>query len=130
MKAKYIRLSLFGILISFIITACSSSRKSTMPVVFDPAGNWNYTVSNTPMGTITGTLNLMNDGVHWTAKMSSSLGVMPVENLEISERMIKARLTYDGSPIRLEGNFDTDQSLKGSILSDYGSFPLTATKAN
>jgi len=79
MKAKYIRLSLFGILISFIITACSSSRKSTMPVVFDPAGNWNYTVSNTPMGTITGTLNLMNDGVHWTAKMSSSLGVMPVE---------------------------------------------------
>ncbi|MCB0600102.1 MAG: hypothetical protein KDC28_02700 [Saprospiraceae bacterium] len=130
MIAQFIRISFLGLLATLVISSCSSSKMASAPKTFDPSGDWSYTVSNTPMGTIQGTLNLMKEGESWKAKMSSSLGVMPVESLEISDRMIKARLTYDGSPIRLEGTFDTDQSLKGSILSDYGSFPITGNKAN
>ncbi|MCB0657454.1 MAG: hypothetical protein KDC57_15015 [Saprospiraceae bacterium] len=129
MKATTFSISLGGLLI-FLMAACSSSKMATAPKMFDPSGTWSYTVSNTPMGTITGTLDLTKQGDQWSGKMSSSLGTMPIESIEITDRNILARFTYDGSPMRLEGNFDADAMLKGSIVSDYGSFPISGTRSN
>ena len=120
MKFTYLTLTAL-----FLFTiACSTTSK--LPA-WSPIGNYDYVVEDTPMGNVTGTMMITQNGEGYSVKLASPQGSMDLMDTQIVDKKLTGRFEFDGTPMDVEGNFEGDK-FTGVILSGFGNFPLSATK--
>jgi hypothetical protein len=83
---------------AFVLSSCASTKStSTAP---SPAGNWDYSITDTPQGNFSGVLVIqqVNDG--YTAKLTGDTGDAPIE-----------KYVYDKTTMKMTGEFDYSGNL-------------------
>jgi len=99
-------------------------------MVNDPSGDWEFTVSGTPYGSIKGTMNISAVGGVWIAKMKA-MG----DNLEINPMAFDVKTGKATGSFNFQGNSVMFQaihqsgSLNGSLSAAGADFPFQAVKA-
>lgn len=100
----------------------------------DVAGTWEYTMSGTPVGDVTGTFTLRRDGDGWTGSLTENYSgqTAALEDIEVDgdELSMFAALDVEGQAIDLyiAGTVDGDRFSGDADVSGMGTFPLTATR--
>jgi hypothetical protein len=98
-------------------------------MAYDPSGNWNYTVTGTPNGTVEGTMTITKNGDSYSGELQSPIGSTNLNNLEIEGQTLSADFDYSGTEIQMSGTFEGD-SFNGEVAAGYDSFDMTANRAN
>ncbi len=124
---KLVSFSLTAVLSLSIIwlAGCASSKS----MAYDPSGNWNYTVTGTPNGTVEGTMTITKNGDSYSGELQSPIGSTNLNNLEIEGQTLSADFDYSGTEIQMSGTFEGD-SFNGEVAAGYDSFDMTANRAN
>ncbi len=110
-----------------VLGACSTSKKAVVNA-FNPAGSWDYIINETPMGDVSGVLVLKKVENGWTGSLNSPQGALALSNISVADRNLNATFEFDGTPLQIDANFESDTMLKGNIVSEFGNFPLSANK--
>jgi hypothetical protein len=108
----------------FFMESCAASRVAKN----SPAGTWNYTVKNTPDGTLTGTMNIQQNGEGYTGNLSSNDGKVDLNNVTIEDNQLTSNFYIQGTYLELKGAFSGD-TFTGSVDAGGQSFPVEATRA-
>ncbi|SKB81299.1 hypothetical protein [Dyadobacter psychrophilus] len=119
MKVKYFFLAIFAITM-FSVQAHGFLKAN------DLVGNWKYTVSNVPPEYETGVMTFEEK----EGKLSGSLGStekMEMKELVVDQGKITFKLDFQGGLLNVTLVQEGD-SLKGTIVSQDGEFPITAVK--
>jgi len=107
------------------LAGCASSKS----MAYDPSGNWNYTVTGTPNGTVEGTMTITKNGDSYSGELQSPIGSTNLNNLKIEGQTLSADFYYSGTEIQMSGTFDGD-SFDGEVAAGYDSFDITANRAD
>jgi len=107
------------------LAGCASSKS----MAYDPSGNWNYTVTGTPNGTVEGTMTITKNGDSYSGELQSPIGSTNLNNLKIEGQTLSADFYYSGTEIQMSGTFDGD-SFDGEVAAGYDSFDMTANRAD
>lgn len=102
-------------------------EKMEKPMLDPYAGTWEYEVTDTPNGDVTGDLIITKEGDSYKAKLSSELGEAPINNLSLENNSIKGTFDMQGYEISISGAFDGD-ALNGEVGVEYTTFPLVAKR--
>lgn len=119
MKVKYLFLAIFAITM-FSVQAHGLLQAN------DLVGNWKYTVTNVPPEYETGVMTFEEKD----SKLSGYLGStekMEMKELMVDQGKITFKLDFQGGILSVTLNREGD-SLKGTIVSQDGEFPITAVK--
>ncbi len=112
----------FTIMLIFI--ACgTTSRVAT----WSPVGEYDVTITDTPIGDIESDLVISQTGDAYMVKMMSAQGTNTFENVQIVDKKLTGHFYYDGIPVNVETTFEGD-SVKGMVKSEHGNFPITGMK--
>lgn len=106
-----------------LLVACTATKK----VVYNPVGNWDYTVSNTPNGDVTGTLVLSKTGNTYKAVLQSPMGDVDLNNVKVEDNQLSGTFDMQGYELELKGSFE-GENLQGTIGADGNTFPLKASR--
>ena len=120
---NYYSLPLFLMMLLIAFSAC----KSTKTTAYSPVGNWDYVVSNTPIGNVEGTMVVAKNGDGYEVTMRSPEGDNQLRNVKFEENKMTGTLYYDGYDLDVEGTF-VGEALNGKISMGYDSFDLKATR--
>ncbi len=115
-KWFFISLLLVGI-------GCSASKKA----VYTPAGNWNYTVLNTPQGDIKGTMMITKEEESFAGVLKSSNGTINMKDVSIEENVLSSTFYYEGYKFNFKGTFE-GEAFNGNISFSDGEFAVNATR--
>jgi len=122
MKNLYLAIMLAGLC---VFASCSSSKKLADPTV----GAWEYVVSGTPNGDVSGTMFIAKEGEMYSGSLEGDAGTLELQDVEITDNQMKSKFSYQGYTMNLEGTFEGD-TFEGKVIYDYyNSFPVKATKA-
>ena len=108
-----------------LLSACAVSK-----VAKSPAGNWNFSVSGTPYGEITGDLTVSANGKAWTARLKSMGEDKPFDQFLFDPKTGKATgsFYFQGNPV----NFDAvveGNTMKGAMSAGGSDFPFNGTRS-
>ena len=74
--------------------------------VYSPAGNWDYIVTGTPQGDVSGTMVLTETDDGYTGRFISNIGDLDLENLKYSEEEgLSCTFYYQGIEFAITGTF-------------------------
>lgn len=95
-------------------------------------GGWNVT-TNSPQGTMQGTMTINQSGDSFDGTMTSEFGTTPIANGAIVGRTISwsIAITPPGAPtitVTYEGQLDGDRITGRATAGEFGSFPFTAQR--
>ena len=113
-----------------VFTTLLFQQCATNKIVNDPSGDWEFTVSGTPYGSIKGTMNISATGGIWVAKMKA-MG----DNLEMNPMTFDAKTGKATGSFNFQGNSVMFQaihqsgSMNGSLSAAGADFPFQAVKA-
>ncbi|MEL6588501.1 MAG: hypothetical protein AAFP02_14335 [Bacteroidota bacterium] len=110
-------------MILLIGTACKGSKATA----WTPVGNWDFAISDTPVGNVKGVMVLTKDGDSYTGEMRTEEGTLDLEDIKVEEQKMTATLYYEGYQLTLEGTFTGDM-MDGAVSMGYDSFTLKATR--
>ncbi|MCF0050584.1 hypothetical protein MUK70_06090 [Dyadobacter chenwenxiniae] len=119
MKMKYLFLVIFAI-------TMFSAQAGNFFKAGDLAGTWKYTVSNVPPEYETGTMVFEQKDDKWSGSLGSTER-MEMKELAVDQGKITFKLDFQGGVLNVTLNQEGD-SLKGTIVSQDGEFPITAVK--
>ncbi|MEL7531805.1 MAG: hypothetical protein AAFN10_10880 [Bacteroidota bacterium] len=117
------RLLLMCMMLLLVGTAC----KGTKTAAWSAAGNWDFTVSNTPVGDLTGVMVISKSGDDYTGELRTEEGTLALEEVKLVDKKLTANLSYQGYSLNLEGMFTGDM-MDGEISMGYDSFTIKATR--
>ncbi len=121
MKNLYLVFTVIGLL---IFASCASTKKIADPTL----GAWDYTVSGTPNGDVSGTMLIAKEGETYMGSLEGDAGKIELRDVEITDNQMKSKFSYQGYTMDLEGTF-TDDTFEGKVVYDYyTTFPVKATK--
>lgn len=109
----------------FLVTGCASLKNK-----YTPAGTWNYTVKDTPMGDAVGKMNIIPADEGFTGKMiTDNFGEGEMENLTIVDNQLTASVYLSGPGITIDvkGLFE-GETFAGSVNANGDEFVMTATR--
>ena len=107
------------------IVGCAASKVARN----GPVGAWEYTVKNTPSGSLSGTMNIMQEGEAYSGNLTTSSGTIDLNNVSIEDDKLSSTFNYQGTPLELTGSFSED-TFTGSVDGGGQTFPVEATRAN
>ena len=130
------RLSFFAyglvcVLAAGLIAGCASSAKMAAP---SPAGEWDYTILNTPQGDATGTMMIDAEGGAYSGEISSEMlnQVVSMTDVAFTDSTFVFKATFDAggqlidtaSKMTLRGG-----TMKGMMeVAGFGEFEITAMR--
>jgi hypothetical protein len=94
---------------------------------FSPLGTWAYEMLGTPEGDFTGDIILEKGKEGVTGILKSSLGEIPLKNIEIDGQNMKASFDAQGYQADMTGSFE-GEGYQGNVSIAGYSFPVTMTK--
>ena len=104
-------------------TGCATKK------AMDPAiGAWEYVVSGTPDGDVSGTMYIAKEGESYTGNLNSSNGNLTLSNITIEDGKMQSEFDFQGYTLDLKGTFEGDSFTGNVSLDDYTEFPIKATK--
>ena len=120
---KKVSLLIFAIL---FLASCATTRVSKK---ISPAGEWDYTVTNTPEGDFAGTMIISLQDNVYSAKLNAQNNEIPVEDFawDGTTKTIKGIIYYSGTPVDLAATLNGDE-LTGIMAAGGGEFPFKATR--
>ena len=98
--------------------------------VYSPAGNWDYIVSGTPQGDVSGTMVLTETDDGYTGRFISDIGDLDLENLTYSEEEgLSCTFYYQGIEFAITGTF-VEEEFTGTVDGgpQVGAWPMTANR--
>ena len=124
--------TLLIVVAAFIWIGCASTKtattKTTAPeAAASYAGDWDYTVADTPNGDVSGVMVLTKTDAGYEGKMTSDMGELLLNNLKIVENKLTATFEVQGMELEVDGTFE-GTSYTGTVGLDYNVFPMKATK--
>lgn len=117
------KLLMMCMMLVLIGTAC----KGTKTAVWSPVGNWDYAVSNTPAGDVTGIMVIAKDGDDYSGELRTEEGSLELEDVKVVDNKLTANFSYQGYSLNLEGTFTGDM-MDGEVSMGYDSFTIKATR--
>ena len=118
----------FLILASLLLLASScKSTKVASTAAFSPLGTWAYEMLGTPEGDFRGDILLEKGKEGVTGILKSSMGEIPLDNIEIDGKSMKATFDAQGYQAEMTGSFE-DEGYKGNVSIAGYTFPVTMTK--
>lgn len=124
----------------FLLTACmallivSCSPKAVKPIeAAAPSipylGDWTYTVPGTPLGDVTGKMTLKSENGVIKAFLETNGEITELSDFKLVDKNISGIFYYSGTPVRLEGMFESLNSLTGKLTADgAGVYPMKASR--
>ena len=117
--------TLFTLIVIAILTSCASAK-----VAKTPAGNWNFTVTETPYGEIKGELKIAANGKAWTARMKSMGEDKPFDQFLFDAKTgkVTGSFYFQGNPV----NFDAvveGNTMKGAMSAGGSDFPFNGSRS-
>jgi hypothetical protein len=103
-----------------LIYSCSISK--------DYTGTWDYTVKNTQVGDIDGTMSLHKTGEKYHGQLISDLGTTDLIDISIKKKDLHSGFNMGDFFMSLTGEF-AENSFSGMIKGDAVSYPFEATRA-
>jgi hypothetical protein len=107
---------------SLSLVSCSGSKSisanssKTTAAAFNPEGTWNIVIVGTPLGDLAGTLALIKNGNTWDGNLETAgFGGMPLNNISIENRTLRAAFDFQGTSVDVQGNFEEDDKLNGRV---------------
>jgi len=124
--------TLLVILAGFIWAGCATTKtastsKTTAPAEASYAGDWDYTVADTPNGDVSGVMVLTKTEAGYEGKMESDMGELVLNDLTIVDNKLKATFEVQGMELEVAGTFE-GSVYKGTVGLDDNVFPMNATK--
>ncbi|MDH3649055.1 MAG: hypothetical protein OEQ53_05190 [Saprospiraceae bacterium] len=117
--------------IGTFMTSCSASKRASAAKsveLKDPvAGTWDYEVSGTPDGTVSGQMVIMKEGDSYKAKLTNDMGEAPIDNLVIDSNALNGSFDFQGFQLDISGDFE-GEAFNGEIGVEYTTFPMVATR--
>lgn len=113
----------FLAVITLVAFSCAPSRKAADISV----GSWNYTVTGTPNGDVSGYFMITKEGVNYTGSINSNQGSIPFKTISIADRNLSATFDYSGYAARMNGTFQGN-AFAGNVTVDNNDFPITASR--
>lgn len=113
------------VFVLFWLASCASSRN----MAFDPAGSWDYIVSDTPNGDVEGTLVISKSGDDYSGEIRSQAGSVSLDGMQIEGKNLNAVFVFQGTELSLSGTFEQD-TFNGEVKAGYDSFAMTANRSN
>jgi hypothetical protein len=94
-------------------------------------GTWNITTQS-PQGTMQGTLTINQNGDSFEGTMTSEFGTATISNGEINGRSISWSISINAGPqpitVTYEGQVDGDRITGRATAGEFGTFPFTAQR--
>lgn len=92
-------------------------------------GDWTYTVPGTPLGDVTGKMSLKSENGVIKAFLETNGETTELSEFKLEDKKISGIFYYSGTPVRLEGMFESLNSLTGKLTADgAGVFPMKASR--
>lgn len=110
-------------------TATATATETAKPAVYSPAGTWKYTVTDTPMGDVSGTFTLTPSGSGYAGTITSDEGTGELRNVSVQDSQLSCSMTAQGYDASLKGMFE-GESFKGAISVEGYDFDVTAERMN
>lgn len=104
-------------------TAC----KGTKTAAWSPVGNWDFDVTDTPTGDVSGVMVITKDGDNYLGELRTEEGTLPLEDVKVVDNKLTANMSYQGYSLNLEGTFTGDM-MDGEVSMGYDSFTIKATR--
>jgi hypothetical protein len=127
---KKLLLSSFVLL---LIASCSSTKTastaaSSKPVV-TPAGEWDFSIKETPEGDFTGLMTVGQADKNFTAKLTTMGSDLPFERFtwDESNKKVGGELFYGGTSVTLDATL-VEEEISGFMSTSGMSFPFKATR--
>jgi len=132
MKSKFFFPAL---LLALLIISCSPKAAKPMEAAAPAApaipylGDWTYTVPGTPLGDVTGKMILKSDNGVIKAFLETNGETTELSEFKLEDKNISGIFYYSGTPVRLEGVFESPNSLTGKLTADgAGVFAMKASR--
>lgn len=116
------KIALF-VIAALIAYGCASSKKAVDVSI----GTWDYEITGTPEGDLSGYFIIAKEGDTYTGSLNSTQGGIPLEDISVVDGNLTATFDYQGYQILMKGTFE-GTSFNGNVSVDYNAFPMTATK--
>ncbi len=120
----YVRsVSFFSLVVSiFLFEGCAASRTS-----YSPIGKWNYTVTDTPYGDVSGVITIDQYNGRYTGSLESSLGASSLKKLNIQGNELSSMMDLQGTELGMKGTFKGD-TFSGQVVAGYDRYPIRASR--
>lgn len=111
-----------------LIIACSTIKTSTK-VSVTPAGEWEYSVKETPEGDFYGIMTVAQQDKSFSAKLNSNGNDLPFENFTWDDptKKVGGEFYYSGTSVKLDALLEGDE-MTGTMSTSSMSFPFKATR--
>ena len=116
-------------------TATAASEKKEAPVPVKPvppaadySGDWNFKVSETPEGDVTGTMKLTKSGDSFKGTMEVNGDESDMRDLEISGTTMKFNVSAGGYATTVKGDFAGGNMFNGKLSVEGYEFDFSALK--
>lgn len=123
MLNQILRYSFIVMMIAFL-GSCATTK-----VVNDPSGDWDFTVSGTPYGSIKGTMKISGTSGVYVAKMKAMGDELEMNPMKFDPKTGKASGTFffQGNSVNFEA-VHASGSINGNLSAGGADFPFQATK--
>ncbi len=106
------------------MAGCAVSKSA-----YSPAGTWDYEVKNTPNGDRNGKMVITKEGDEYAGNFQTTeYGTLEMRDLMLEGNALQSNFYVQGEAFKLNGLFEGN-SFTGKITSNYGTFDVTADRA-
>lgn len=112
----------------FLIFSCSTTKTASKKAP-TPAGEWEYSITETPQGDFTGILTIARVENSYTAIMNSNGNDLPFESFTFDEatQKVGGEFYYGGTTVNFDGAMNGDD-MTGTMSAGGMDFPFKATR--
>lgn len=124
---------LLSIIVLFLIASCSTTKTastaSSSKPALTPAGEWDFSIKETPEGDFTGIMTVNQAEKNYTAKLTTMGNDLPFERFTWDESNMKVggELYYGGTSVTLDATL-AEEEMSGFMSTSGMSFPFKATR--
>ncbi len=105
------------------MASCAASRTTA----YTPAGEWNYTVRDTPYGNMQGTMIISGQKDSYEGTLRVEGESAPLDNLTIEGDTLNSTSNFDGNSLTVTGVFEGD-TFTGEVTAAGSRFPISASR--
>lgn len=121
-------LFVFGVFL--LISACSTTKStSSAKAPVTPAGDWEYTITETPQGDYSGIMNIVQQDKAFKATLNSNGEALPFESFTWDEptKKVGGEFYYSGMTIVFDGTM-AEEEMTGTMSAGGMVFPFKASR--
>ncbi len=118
--------NLLIILSLLLLASCATTKVSKKTT---PVGDWDYSITGTPMGDFNGIMTVNQQDNNYSAKLSTNGEAMPFEKFawDSSTKTVTGELNYSGTPVYFTAILNGTE-MTGAMSAGGGEFPFKAVR--